>query len=195
MKIKLSDYIDSIFLLIIGVLFLIFPTRMINWVGLIVGIYFIVKALIGILFPLVFPLSRLSAGVNLFIGVMCLVLWGFFLKFIMILMGVILLGEGLTSLTKTPLNLKDKNTYLPNLLALLETLFGVTIFVTAIVDAENVLGILSGIVLIILAVTSFINAIYGNQYHVFGNNSDARIKSNADVIDAEILNEKHTHQD
>lgn len=195
MKIKFSDYIDSIFLLIIGVLFLIFPTQMINWVGLIVGIYFIVKALIGILFPLVFPLSRISAGINMIIGILCLVLWGLFLKAIMILMSIILLGEGLTSLTKTPLNLKDKNTYLPNILALLETLFGVTIFVTAIIDAENVLGILSGIVLIILAATSFINTIYGNKHYVFNDKQDTRIKSNSDVIDAEILSEKHTHQD
>lgn len=195
MKIKISDYIDSIFLLIIGVLFLIFPTQMINWVGLIVGIYFVVKALIGILFPLVFPLSRISAGINMIIGILCLVLWGLFLKAIMILMSIILLGEGLTSLTKTPLNLKDKNTYLPNILALLETLFGVTIFVTAIIDAENVLGILSGIVLIILAATSFINTIYGNKHYVFDDKQDTRIKSNSDVIDAEILSEKHTHQE
>lgn len=195
MKIKISDYIDSIFLLIIGVLFLIFPAQMINWVGLIVGIYFVVKALIGILFPLVFPLSRISAGINMIIGILCLVLWGLFLKAIMILMSIILLGEGLTSLTKTPLNLKDKNTYLPNILALLETLFGVTIFVTAIIDAENILGILSGIVLIILAATSFINTIYGNKHYVFDDKQDTRIKSNSDVIDAEILSEKHTHQE
>lgn len=195
MKIKLSDCIDSVFLLIIGILFLVFPTQMINWIGLIVGIYFIGKALIGFLFPLIFPLSRISAGINLCIGILCLVLWGLFLKFIMILMSIILLGEGLTSLTKTPLDLKNKKTYLPNILAILETLFGVTIFVTAIINVENVLGILSGITLIILAVVTFINSEYGKNNDSINDNNNDKIKFKSDVIDAEIVSEKHTHQD
>ncbi len=195
MKIKLSDCIDSVFLLIIGILFLVFPSQMINWIGLIVGIYFIGKALIGFLFPLIFPLSRISAGINLCIGILCLVLWGLFLKFIMILMSIILLGEGLTSLTKTPLDLKNKKTYLPNILAILETLFGVTIFVTAIINAENVLGILSGITLIILAVITFLNSACGKSNDSTNDNNSDRIKFKSDVIDAEIVSEKHTHQD
>lgn len=195
MKLKFKDFIDSIFLLVVGILFLVFPSTMINYVGLIIGIYFIIKALIGYFLPHIFPLSRLSAGINLFLGFICLLLWGFFLKFIMLMLGIILLGDGLTKLTGNHFKFKDKKTYLPTVLAVIESLCGLTIFITSLTNAGNTLGILTGVVLVLLSIILFIgNIIKGKSTYEY-DEPEIKVETKTDVFDAEIISEKHTHEE
>lgn len=196
MKNKTNNIIDSIFLLIVGILFIILPSKMIELIGLILGIYLLIKALIGYLLPHIFPLSRLSAGINAFLGILCLLLWGFLVKFIMVLLGVILLGNGISSLSKTSFNLKDKSSLLNTILGIIITLCGASILVTSLMNAGHVLGIIAGVILIIIAILSFIKTFTNKNDNEYAEQSTStkRVRNETEIIDVEIVSEKHTHE-
>ena len=189
MKIKTTELFDSIFLFIVGILFVILPSKMVEWIGLIIGIYFILKAVIGYFFPNIFPLLKLSAGTNLFLGILSLLLWGFLVKFIMLLIGIILLGNGLSLLTKKPLSFKNRETYLPTIISILMTVSGIIIFIASLANAGHILGLITGIILIIISIIMFINLLKKKENETFVEEPQTKVETQADVIDAEIISE------
>ena len=94
MKLKLYDFLDSIFTLVVGILFIIFPETMVEWIGMILGIYFALKAVLCFLTN-ISPFRNTLVIMNVFFSVLTFVFWGFFLKFIMFIFGIIVTLLGL----------------------------------------------------------------------------------------------------
>ncbi len=191
MKEKLRFLPDVLFILILGILFTIIPSKMVKWVGLIVGIYFILKGVVQLIAYKGHPLSMFPVVLNIILGIICVLLWGLFVKFIMLLLGLILLGHGISTLSNPPTE-DHKPTLKITIISVLEAIFGGTIFVVSLFDAGEVLGIITGIILIILSILLFIEN-FKKDDHEHNNNSEyVHVETTTEVIDAEIIDEKHT---
>jgi uncharacterized protein YxeA len=63
-------------------------------------------------------------------------------------------------------------------------------------NAGHVLGIIAGIILIIIAILSFIKTFTNKNDNEYAEQSTStkRVRNETEIIDAEIVSEKHTHE-
>ncbi len=185
MKLKLYDFLDSIFTLVVGILFIIFPETMVEWIGMILGIYFALKAVLCFLTN-ISPFRNTLVIMNVFFSVLTFVFWGFFLKFIMFIFGIIVTLLGLMKFLNQDITGNKKEKAWNIITALVEFLGGIAIISISFTDAHRVLGIVTGIILIFISILLFINNL---DKHKWNATHEETIEGRKDVIDAEIINE------
>lgn len=185
MKLKLYDFLDSIFTLVVGILFIIFPETMVEWIGMILGIYFALKAVLCFLTN-ISPFRNTLVIMNVFFSVLTFVFWGFFLKFIMFIFGIIVTLLGLMKFLNQDITGNKKEKAWNIITALVEFLGGIAIISISFTDAHRVLGIVTGIILIFISILLFINNL---DKHKWNATHEETIGERKDVIDAEIINE------
>lgn len=185
MKLKLYDFLDSIFTLVVGILFIIFPETMVEWIGMILGIYFALKAVLCFLTN-ISPFRNTLVIMNVFFSVLTFVFWGFFLKFIMFIFGIIVTLLGLMKFLNQDITGNKKEKAWNIITALVEFLGGIAIISISFTDAHRVLGIVTGIILIFISILLFINNL---DKHKWNATHEKTIEERKDVIDAEIINE------
>ena len=185
MKLKLYDFLDSIFTLVVGILFIIFPEAMMEWIGMILGIYFALKAVLCF-FTNISPFRNTLVIMNVFFSVLTFVFWGFFLKFIMFIFGIIVTLLGLMKFLNQDISGNKKEKAWNIITAVVELLGGIAIISISFTDAHRVLGIVTGIILIFISILLFINNL---DKHKWNATHEETIEERKDVIDAEIINE------
>lgn len=185
MKLKLYDFLDSIFTLVVGILFIIFPEAMMEWIGMILGIYFALKAVLCF-FTNISPFRNTLVIMNVFFSVLTFVFWGFFLKFIMFIFGIIVTLLGLMKFLNQDITGNKKEKAWNIITAVVELLGGIAIISISFTDAHRVLGIVTGIILIFISILLFINNLDKHKWDV---NHEETLEDRKDVIDAEIINE------
>lgn len=187
MKKFLSTYLDIIIAFVIGVLFLIFPGNMINWIGLLLGGYLLIKGILYLALPIYGPISMYQSISYLIFGLLTLLLWKFMITFIVALLGLYLIITGLNKfITLYHSSHNIKKFLISFIVYILEICGGLAIFITSFTNATNVLGIMIGIVFIIIALSSTISQYtMGKKDHF---TSDKKITKES-VIDAEIVSE------
>lgn len=185
MKLKLYDFLDSIFTLVVGILFIIFPETMVEWIGMILGIYFALKAVLCFLTN-ISPFRNTLVIMNVFFSVLTFVFWGFFLKFIMFIFGIIVTLLGLMKFLNQDITGNKKEKAWNIITALVEFLGGIAIISISFTDAHRVLGIVTGIILIFISILLFINNLDKYKWNA---THEETIEERKDVIDAEIINE------
>lgn len=187
MKKFLSAYLDIIIAFIIGVLFLIFPNSMINWIGLLLGAYLLIKGILYLALPIYGPVSMYQSISYLIFGLLTLLLWKFMINFIVALLGLYLIITGLNKFVTLYHSSHNFKKFLISFIVyILEICGGFAIFITSFTNATKVLGIMIGIIFIIIALSSTIS-----QYSMDKNNhftTDKKITRES-VIDAEIISE------
>ncbi len=185
MKLKLYDFLDSMFTLVVGILFIIFPEAMMEWIGMILGIYFALKAVLCF-FTNISPFRNTLVIMNVFFSVLTFVFWGFFLKFIMFIFGIIVTLLGLMKFLNQDITGNKKEKAWNIITAVVELLGGIAIISISFTDAHRVLGIVTGIILIFISILLFINNLDKHKWDV---NHEETLEDRKDVIDAEIINE------
>ncbi len=187
MKKFLSAYLDIIIAFIIGVLFLIFPGSMINWIGLLLGVYLIIKGTLGLVLPIYNPINMYKSISYLIFGLLTLLLWKFMITFIVALLGLYLIVAGVNKFIILYHSSHNIKKFLISFIVYtLEICGGLAIFITSLTNATGVLGIMIGIVFIIIALSSIISQYSIDKKEPFSN--DKKITKEA-VIDAEIVSE------
>ncbi len=187
---NLYQYFDIIVIFLIGLFFIIFPDFMIKWIGLLLGGYLLLKSILGFFFPLFIPLGIYQSTVYLVLGILSFVFWEFFVQFITILLGIILVISGINkilSLYRVSHNIK---TWLfAFIVHLLEVIGGIAIFIASLSDAKNVLGIIIGVILLIVALSLLASQIKNDKGELDALKVEKKKHQDAEVIEAEIVSE------
>lgn len=186
MKLRFYDFLDAIFTLIAGILFIIFPNTMIQWIGIILGVYFALRAVLCYFFN-ISPFRNTLVIFNIFFSVLTFVFWGFFLKFMMFIFGIIVTLLGLMKLVNQDITKAKKERIWNILTSCVELLGGIAIICISFTNAHQVLGIVTGAILIFISVLLFIKNMDKHKWDLA--HEETLENSTKDVIDAEIVSE------
>lgn len=183
-KSYLYHFLDAIFAFVIGILFLVLPEPMVKWIGIILGCYFIIKAILMFIIDTESPFQRTMAFIYFFLAILTFVFWGFLIKFVMFVFGVILALLGVMSLLQQGEESKKEKVW-KIVTSLIEIVGGVAIAVISFTDALKVLGIVTGIILLFVSLLLFLHEMDKLKW----NQEHDHPKKNKDVLDAEIISE------
>ncbi len=187
---SLFQYLDVIVIFLLGLFFIIFPSFMIEWIGLILCGYLLLKALLCFLIPII---GTYQGILYLVLSLLSFIFWKFLITFIVVLLGVILVIAGLNKLLSLYSKSHNIKAWLLSfIVCLLEICGGVAIIITSLSNADNILGYIIGAILIIVAISKLISQIHIQKKDSPYEQVTHDKHKNEDAIDAEIVSENTT---
>ncbi len=189
------SFIPTLFILILGILFLVKPHFMIEFAGYFIGAYFLFNALVQFFsYYIERSIKDLATGIFYsFLALISLLFAGFWMRYFFFILGVLFILSSIFQF----LNLRIKRYFdFPIieelLLAILKMISGILIFSFAFQENEKPMGIVIGICFILLAI--FLGIKSAIQLHIQTKinllNPDQPSISQDQVIEGEIISEQ-----
>ena len=195
--------IDIIFYFVAGLLFLILPEPMMKWVGLIIGLYFICKAISRFIIGYVkkeILWGYLVSGFYLIMGIISISLWSVVITLLMTFVGLFIIFAGAIRLGGITFQRALMKPWIPTLIVgSIEILGGLTMIITSYID-HNILAYFIGVIFLLLSLSTASDLVtekFAKPKETFlsFDVEPQKEEKRKDVLDADIVNETvHPHE-